>query len=99
MVEKNCSYNNGVEEILSGFKPSSASFLIPLLRRVCLKCGIQLAARKLDFQSLDRHYEQKGPNDEKTSPNGPIYPADIVNIVPVVKHCQPLIPYLDAHHL
>jgi len=99
MVEKNCAYSNGVEEILSGFKPSSASFLIPLLRRVCLKSGVQLAARKFDFESLDRHYEKRGPKDAQLSPEGPIYAADVVNIVPVVKHCQPLIPYVDAHHL
>jgi hypothetical protein len=52
MVGKDHYHKNGVENILDNFKPSAARLLIPLLRRICLKCGIQIAARKLNFDSV-----------------------------------------------
>jgi hypothetical protein len=97
MVGKDHYHKNGVENILGEFKPSAARLLIPLLRRICLKCGIQIAARKLNFDSVCQPLEENGAYGVASS--GPISAMDIINIVPVVKHCQPQIPYVDAHHL
>jgi protein TIF31 len=63
---------------------SERTMFIPLLRRVCQRTGVRLAAKRYDIGG--KCYCSDGGPGGKVIPSYPITALDIVDIVPLMKH-------------
>jgi len=79
----------------SGNKSNSNRVLyLPLLRRVCQKCGIRLASKNYivggksicSTSSVSSYSSNVGSNSTTTNTTYPIAPTDVLDILPLIKH-------------
>ena len=65
-------------------KPSPRALLVPLLRRICQRAGLRIAAKNYDLGRKGLCSTSSTPG--RISASYPISPVDIVDILPMVKH-------------